>query len=59
MDEQSARFISQACYVKIFKGFNTAGLPVFTQTCICPECLGRTAPIHTPLPEENDERGKS
>jgi hypothetical protein len=38
---------NRSCFVKIFIGFTTAGEPLFEHKCICPACLGNTAPIHS------------
>lgn len=52
------RFGFTPCFVKSFKGFDTAGQPVFEMSCICPECLGRTTPIHPWVEEKKDERSE-
>ena len=42
-------------YVKIFKGWDTGGRPIYERRCFCSLCAGLTAPIHGNYTVEEDE----
>jgi len=46
--EEPMGHVTQPVFVKLFRGFNTGGQPMYWTICVCKDCQGLTAPMHVP-----------